>query len=312
MKILFVRINDKIGDSIIETFFYRELKKIFPQAHITVMCCGNAPVLRQIPYIDDFIFLPPCGLKKFAKAFLTLPLLRKQHFDLLISFTPHWRMKFFNFWISARLKEVFSLPQNEHVSQAYVRVLQRLGSARPDTTYELSLPPDARQFAAQFLRRYQLENVPFLLFNPQGGSARRTLSAKRVQAILKELSPIPVVLCNYQNAYASCAAGAVLWDSGDILQTAALVEKAAYVLTVDTSISHVAEVFDKPMSVLFSLKNYENEAQKDRSLLTIWGPRGNRADKLWAKNSVDEIPVLDIVASVKKGLGKIGLDFFKV
>lgn len=32
MKVLFIRMNGKIGDSVIETFFYRELKRLFPFA----------------------------------------------------------------------------------------------------------------------------------------------------------------------------------------------------------------------------------------------------------------------------------------
>ena len=299
MKILFVRINEKIGDTVIETFFYRELKRLYPGAHLAVMCCGDQAILNEIPYIDELILLPPLGVRKQAAAFAKLPFLWKQNYDLLISFTPHWRMKVLNTFIRARRKECFDLIPGEHVSAAYAQVLKRLGMPAPDTSYELRIPARAQQAVLEFLEKNSLAGKPFLFFNPAGGDVNRTLTPARVREILSHLGGgMPVVLCNYHNAYAACGAVAVLWNSGDILQTAALVEKSAYVLSVDTGISHLAEVFNKPMTVLFSLKNYANEPAKDLTLLTTWAPRGPRVQKLHTPQNVNEIPSEDILKTL--------------
>ncbi len=298
MKILFVRINDKIGDTVIETFFYRELKKLFPQSHLTVMCCGNKELLRQIPYIDEFIFLPPGGLGKIIAAFTKTLYIWKQHYDLLISLTPHWRMKFFNAFIRANRKEYFDVIKGAHVSEAYSQVLKRLGKEKIDTTYELPIPNQVQKEVDLFLEKNHLLGKPFLIFNPAGGDPNRTLNQLQVQQIMEQLRGTPVVLLNWQGHYPTTFPEAISWRHASILQTAALVKNAAYILTVDTGIAHIAEVFGKPMTVLFSLKHYQHEPMKDISLLTIWGPRGSQVQKLWAQESVNQIPVAAIVSQL--------------
>ena len=145
MKILFIRINDKIGDTVIETFFYRELKRLYPASHLTVMCCGNKAILQEIPYIDELIFLPPSGVGKIISAFAKIPFLWRQNYDLLISFTPHWRMKFFNFFVRAADKVCFDFTVGAHISLAYKKVLEQLGAKEINTAYELPIPQKARQ-----------------------------------------------------------------------------------------------------------------------------------------------------------------------
>ena len=63
MKVLLVRTDSQLGDTIFETCFYREIKRHFSDAHITVMVCGNRRVLENLPYIDEFIWLPSRGIK---------------------------------------------------------------------------------------------------------------------------------------------------------------------------------------------------------------------------------------------------------
>ena len=133
------------------------------------MCCGNKAILQEIPYIDALIFLPPNGVRKILAAFLKIPWLCRQKYDLLISFTPHWRMRFFNAFIRAARKECFDLIQGAHVSAAYKKVLERLGAKDVTTAYELSIPNKSKQAVELFLTANHLKDKPFLLFNPLGG-----------------------------------------------------------------------------------------------------------------------------------------------
>lgn len=301
MKILFIRMNDKIGDTVIESFFYRELKQLFAQARLTVMSCGAEALLRTNPFVDDFILLPSCGVRKFADAFAKIPFLRKQKYDLLISFTPHWRMKIFNALLAIPHKECFDLIPGAHVTAAYERVLQRLGKPHINTSYEVFLPQSAQAAAQSFLKENQLQHRPFLLLNPAGGDPRRTLTPARTAEIAAQAALLaPVVIVNYKHAYDACSSAAFLFESTDILQTAALLKQAAYVVTVDTGIAHIAEAFCKPMTVLFSLKHYSYLPMKDLSLLEMWGPRGKHVQKLWAEQSVNQIAHEDILASVSR------------
>ena len=298
MKILFVRINDKIGDTVIETFFYRELKRLFPKAHLTVMCCGDQTILNEVPYVDELILLPAGGIRKIATAFKKLPFIWKQKYDLLISFTPHWRMKFFNAFVSAARKEFFDFLPGMHVSVAYEHVLKNLGQTEINTHYEIPLPASARQAADLWLLQNNLQDKPFLFFNPSGGDKNRTLGVAQVNEILREMGDLPIVLSDVHQQYPVKGPQVISVSGIDILQTAALVNKAAYILTVDTAIAHIAEAFDKPMTVLFSLKNYAGCPAQDLSLLTVWGPRGPRVQKLHHAHAVCEIPAREIATTV--------------
>jgi hypothetical protein len=55
------------------------------------------------------------------------------------------------------------------------------------------------------------------------------------------------------------------------------------------------------MTVLFSLKNYDNEPAKNLSLLTTWGPRGSHVKRLWAEKSVNDISPEHIAAATLEG-----------
>ena len=301
MKILYVRINDKIGESVIETCFYRELKRAFPQAYLTVLCCGSETILRTIPYIDELILLPPAGWRKFAAAFGKIPFFWKQNYDVLISCSPHWRMHFFNAFIRAKRKIPFAIPSDTPIASAHIEVIKKMGVTVQNTSYELSLPSAARQAAADFLASKGLSRKPFVFFNPAGNSPRRTLTPARVSEILRALNTLPVLLCNTTGGYRAENPAVIMWNHSDLLQTAALVEQAAYVITVDTSIAHIAETFHKPMTVLFSLKNYDNEPAKNLSLLTTWGPRGSHVKRLWAEKSVNDISPEHIAAATLEG-----------
>ena len=127
------------------------------------------------------------------------------------------------------------------------------------------------------------------------------LSPLRATEILQNFTGCPVVLLDVFQNYPVQLGHVVSFTNYDIWQTVALTKKAAYVLTVDTATAHIAQTFNKPQTVLFSLKNYENEPAKDLSLLTTWGPQGEHVQRLWAEKSVNHISVKSIVNSIQIG-----------
>lgn len=301
MKMLLLRTDDKIGDSVVETCFYRELKRFFPQAHLTVMMCGCRPILQTVPYIDKFIWLRAHGMGRFIDAFCALPYIWLQKYDVLVSLTPTRAMQIFNHFVRAKRKIPFAYTRGLPAVCAYERVFKQLGIEQIDTSYELRIPAKAQQAARDFLEKNSLAGKPFLFFNPAGGSIYKTLTVEKTAEILDSFPPeLPIVLCNYKDAYPIYRKGVVLWNSRDILQTAALIQQSDYVLTVDTGISHIASVFDKPISVLFSLKSYDYEPAIQSSLLNTWIPRGSCVQVLWGESSVNEISPEEILNTLRK------------
>ena len=310
MKVLLVRTDSQLGDTIFETCFYRELKRHFPHAHLAVMTCGNRRVLENLPYIDEFIWLPAKGWGRFLYAFLALPYIWKQNYDVLVSLTPTWRMKVFNKFIRAKRKFPFEYRLGVLAVEAYVRVLKQLGVTDVDPSYTLIIPPQARQTADDFLRAHQLTGKPYLLLNPMASCDSYTLGVQKVAQILGQLRQNgitePVVVLDYQHKYAALDCPAVYRFTGDdVLAVAAVVRQAAYVLTVDTAISHMAYVFSRPMTVLFTDQpRIGLPRAKALEHLISFVPPSPDARVLWAKDSVENIAVADIIGAVTDGWAK--------
>src|SRR3989344_7557201 len=87
--------NDKIGDMVLSTSVFRELKKSFSNAEITVISFqSNAPLIKKNPHINKIIIqdYPPKGISGIINYYKLSKKLKKQKFDLGIDL----RGSFFN------------------------------------------------------------------------------------------------------------------------------------------------------------------------------------------------------------------------
>ena len=307
MKVLLVRTDSQLGDTIFETCFYRELKRHFPQSYVTVMACGNRRVLENLPYIDEFIWLPAKGIGRILQAFGKLPHLWRQRYDVLVSLSPTWKMRFFNKLLPAKRKFPFEYRFGVPAVTAYTGILEQLGARGVDGSYTICIPPEAEKETDGFLAEKFLVNASYLLVNPIASCASYTLPEERVVQLVAQLRragvTVPLVLLDYKQLYTQVTGKNIFrFTSTDVLAVAAAVKKSAYVLTVDTAISHMAATFEKPMTVLFTdqpkpalprVNNLEH--------LISFAPHTKDTHVLWAKKEVAAIPLEDIVRSVKVG-----------
>ncbi|MCR4662971.1 MAG: hypothetical protein K5622_03685 [Endomicrobiaceae bacterium] len=85
-KILFINLNKKIGDAVVSTFIFREIKKAYPDTQITVLTSNaTKQIYENNNNIDKIISLTDS--KKFRRfhLFLYFPYLFLQRFDLVIN-----------------------------------------------------------------------------------------------------------------------------------------------------------------------------------------------------------------------------------
>ena len=83
-KILIIQ-NKRIGDVLIASIIPNNLKKIYPQSHITFFCYGYAaPVLYNNPNVDEIITVSNSELKKFKKLVEISKQFRNANFDLIV------------------------------------------------------------------------------------------------------------------------------------------------------------------------------------------------------------------------------------
>ncbi len=83
-KIIVIK-NDKIGDMIISTCVFRELKEEYPNSKITVLCSkSNKPIIEKNKFIDniDVLDYPPKNFKDYLAYLKFSRKIKNENFDL--------------------------------------------------------------------------------------------------------------------------------------------------------------------------------------------------------------------------------------
>lgn len=72
-KILFLRQDGKIGDYVVSSFVFREIKKFNPHIKIGVICTKqNAYLFKQNPYIDQLYYVKKKSILDYIKCGLAI------------------------------------------------------------------------------------------------------------------------------------------------------------------------------------------------------------------------------------------------
>ncbi|MBR3632716.1 MAG: glycosyltransferase family 9 protein [Elusimicrobiaceae bacterium] len=308
-KILLCLVGDKVGDSIVASFMPRELKKLFPQVQVTVMSTASPDLWQHNPHVDQILAIP-YGKGRWKKIFQLLPQLRKEHYDLLIA-TGHSLKRKICFYL-IRAKQTICVdscaPQQVHYSQRFEGVFRRLGATHIDSRYELHMPDTDKQAVFSFMQTQHLVGGRFLVFNPIGADAFRCLSIPKISEICTSLQQVlpadfPIVLLDYKHQYDCLQNQCILYRGNSLLRTAALIEQAGYVLTVDTGIAHIADAFEKQMTVLFSLQPFPT-AEAARAHLGRWTPRTAGTGVVCTRQQMNDINSQYIVNGVQNLISK--------
>jgi len=267
-KILFVRLDNKIGDSIIDTFFVRELKKLFPAASITLlMLSPYDAIFEGNPYINKMITVP-FARGKWRVALYKLLQIRAEHYDLVIDIPWPATAKRLAYLYFSGARQIMSANNKgfnfityplfwqpeKHIREVLADGLKLLGAKNVDCSYELFLQdqPQIAKLAADL----KPDHKKLLVFNPDGASLKSTLrdeNIKKILHVLKNSGLFTTVLSDYKQRHSSAAADAdALFTSKGLAETAALIKHCDLVLSVDTGIVHLADVYKKPALVLYS------------------------------------------------------------
>ena len=305
IKILLITVGHKVGDSVIDTFFIRELKKVYPQSLITLMTTAPKLIFDNNPHINDIIIVP-LYKNRWLSSIKNLIYLRKQEYDILIFYNNTLKRKLFSYLIGAKENIFIKHFNNTHISYAFVDVLKRLGLQNIDTHYELFISQEDESFAKNFITSNSLINKSFLVFNPKGSTSTRSLSKENIKKILMYLKKheYSIVLLDYEKEYMDFEDLVLLCTSNNIMQVAALIEKSDYVLTTDTGIVHIADVYSKPMTVLYSDVFKEGEEPRNDSYIAEWKSINPKTKMLRDKYNVNNINLNSIFDILDKELLK--------
>lgn len=276
-SVLFLR-YDRIGDMIITTPVFRELKKSFPNIKIIVLASkSNSDVLKNNPFVDEIFINNKNNI--FGDLF-TLFVLRKRKLDVCIeldhSVVPHAiiRLRIINpkkiisvskdgrYGVSGNELKMYDFyapkQRNLHFRDIWLSTLHPFGIKPINNCYDL-FPSDSQdKVAKNFLKKYL--NKIIIGINLEGAVKGKKIQDDELERICKGLKKdhnnIQIIILSEPKklervdqlikemglSYVSSS-----YKTSKILDVAALVKNLDIVITPDTSISHIASALNKPV-----------------------------------------------------------------
>jgi ADP-heptose:LPS heptosyltransferase len=276
-KVLFLR-YDRIGDMIITTPVFRELKLFDPAIQISVLASKtNQSVLEGNPYIDN-IYLN--HKNRFFNDLKTLFVLRKKKFDACIEFDhsviPHaiLRLNIINPKIiisvfktgrygvkgsELKLYDFYTKKkQNLHFRDICLETLSPFGIKPNSNHYDLFYKDYQKQKAREFIGKF---DDKFLIgINLKGAVKGKKIEYEDLEKICLRLyeahNDIQIIILSEPNNFQNISKKifkmglnyvVVSYKTHKISDVAALISQLHLVVTPDTSIVHIASTFNKPV-----------------------------------------------------------------
>lgn len=260
----------KIGDMILTTPLFRALREIYPDAEITLLAAtGNTLIAELDPAITTVIGVPR-GLRKLP--FLA-SYLRRRRFDLYID-PKDQRSKTARLLVDM-VRARTSLAARANVRQGKRGYIPLPPAAAPAHYVDRMLAPLQILAPGRSFARRPVVHVPrdaFRAVDPQVDPGERGFIAVNVSAgsptrywdPAKWRALIDAIAGNYSVAVLSSPADRAFVDeicsmrkrahsvrTETIMEAAAVVARAAAVISPDTSIIHLASAFDRPVVGLY-------------------------------------------------------------
>jgi len=282
-----------IGDAVMSIPAICGVRSLYPQARISVLArSAIADLFRAVPQIDNIIsFRKDKGLQRIPTILAAAVRLRRERFDLVLIFPRSLstaliallagiprRIGFASGLRGALLTDALARDaelRSLHQTHYYKRLLEPLGRPVYPELPRLTLPPDARHWAAETLRHKNLPTKAALVgLNPGStyGEAKQWLPERFAELARKLTADGNTVIVfgdaatgPLARAITDAATGRVIDMSGrtSITQMAALIERCSVLVTNDTGPMHVACALNVPVVAVFGSTNRTTTAPAD-------------------------------------------------
>jgi ADP-heptose:LPS heptosyltransferase len=276
-SILFFR-YDRIGDMIISTPVFRELKLSYPNIKISILASQvNQNILQSNPYIDE-IFIN--SKQNIFKDLVILLKLRRRQFDACIEFDhsviPHaiLRLKIIKPKVvisvakkgrygvcgnDLKLYDYFTKKENHaHFRDIWLETLSPFSIKPKSNHYDLFCNDHQQRIAQNFITNFG--NKILIGINLEGSVEGKKIKITDLKILCKGLyqkyNDIQIVILsapyNYQKLKKEIDRIkldylVLSYKTEKIMDVAALIEKLDLIITPDTSIAHIASTFNKPV-----------------------------------------------------------------
>ena len=325
-SILFLRYDGKIGDMVVNSLMFREIKKVYPNIKIGVVARGAAiDIIKDNPNVDK-IYEYYKDRKKIKDLALKI---KEEKYDLLIDFSEMLRVNQMmlinlcgariNIGLDRKDWKLFDLSiesgkdfkWTEHITNRYLAYLIKLGLKKEsiDISYDIYLK-DEKKYETFF---YKIKENKKLILNPYGASKHKSFNIETLENIITYLKDkdIAIILVYFGDKYKELEFLEKKYKSvyipkkiESILNTAILIKKSDYVISPDTSIVHIASTFNKKMITVYPPKGGKYSVDH-----LVWAPKSEYSRVIFCKDKIGTYDEIDIntfnVEEMKKEILKM-------
>ena len=310
-SILFLRYDGKIGDMIVNSLMFREIKKVYPDIRIGVIARGAAiDIIKDNPNVDK-IYKYYKDRKKIKDLALKI---KEEKYDLLIDFSEMLRVNQMmlinlcrariNIGLDRKDWELFDLSiesdkdfkWTEHITKRYLAYLIKLGLKKENIniSYDIYLK-DEKKYEVFF---NEIKESKKLILNPYGASKHKSFSIETLENIITYLKDkdIAIILTYFGDKYKELEFLEKKYKYvyipkkiESILDTAILIKKSDYVISPDTSIVHIASAFNKKMITVYPPKGGKYGVDH-----LVWAPKSEYSRVIFCKDKIGNYDEIDI------------------
>ena len=318
-SILFLRYDGKIGDMVVNSLMFREIKKVYPNIKIGVVARGAAiDIIKDNPNVNK-IYEYYKDRKKIKDLALKI---KEEKYDLLIDFSEMLRVNQMmlinlcgariNIGIEKENWNLFDISLNirdfnKHISELYIKILKFLGINNVNPSYDV--------FSSDYLlKNLDLKNKKYCVFNPYAASKHRSFSSENIEKISKiilEKNYEKLILIGSEDKIKELKKLDIskenkvkIIETKGMSEVAELIKGADLVVSPDTSIVHLGKAFNKKMICI-----YRKELGKEDKNSILWGPNSEKAKIIFVEEKTkdgEEININNLnLDEFKKEIGKI-------
>ncbi|WP_335969492.1 glycosyltransferase family 9 protein [Fusobacterium polymorphum] len=310
-SILFLRYDGKIGDMVVNSLMFREIKKVYPNIKIGVVARGAAiDIIKDNPNVDK-IYEYHKDRKKIKDLAL---IIEEEKYDLLIDFSEMLRVNQmmlinlcrarFNIGLDRKEWKLFDLSiesgkdfkWTEHITNRYLAYLVRLGLKREniDISYDIYLKEEKKY--KDFFNK--IKESKKLILNPYGASKHKSFSVETLEKIINYLQDkdIAIILVYFGDKYKELEFLEKKYSNvyipkniASILDTTLLISASNYVVSPDTSIVHIASALNKKILTVYPPKGGKYGVDH-----LVWAPKSEYNKVIFCKDKTGTYDEIDI------------------
>ena len=309
-NILFFR-YDRIGDMVITTPVFRELKREHPEINISVLASKvNQTVLHNNPYVDKVYINYKNNLFRDLPTLLKL---RNKKYDVCVEFDhsviPH---------SIARLriikpKKIISVvkegrygvkgselglydyftekSKDAHFQDIWLNTLSPFGVTPKSRQYDLFCTEQQKRRAVDFLLQFQKKIIVGI--NLEGAVKGKKITSDKLEEICHGIyhfnKDVQIILLSIPKIYKNIVRLSQKmnlpyvvssYKTASVLDVAALIQNLQLIITPDTSIVHIASAFNVPIVSIHEKNNdsYRLFAPKSQHSKTVFSEFSDRLD----------------------------------